>query len=190
MLVAQAKRSAELFTGSDIPDSRIAQICSALSRDMENIVLVGMPSSGKSSLGRLLAERLGRPLYESDVWVEEAAAMPISHIFESQGEEVFRRLETRALEDLGKLSGAVISTGGGCVTRPENYPLLHQNGRILWLRRSTDKLEKTGRPISLSTDLDELYRRREPLYRAFADLEISNDGSLEEALERALEVLR
>ena len=190
MLVAQAKRSSELFTGRSIPDSEIGRIEKVLSGQMKNIVLVGMPSSGKSTLAAALGEKLGRTVYEADALIEREAGMDIPSIFAQYGEGHFRALETEILGRLGKLSGAVISTGGGCVTREENYDLLHQNGTILWLQRGTEKLDKTGRPISLKSDLNELYRKREPMYRRFADAAVDNNGSVEATLAQILEVLQ
>ena len=190
MLVAQAKRSSELFTGSTIPDSEIGRIEKVLSGQMKNIVLVGMPSSGKSTLAAALGERLGRTVYEADALIGQEAGMDIPAIFAQYGEGHFRALETEILGRLGKLSGAVISTGGGCVTREENYDLLHQNGIIVWLQRSTEKLDKTGRPLSLKNDLNEMYQKREPMYRRFADAAVDNNGSVEATLEQILEVLQ
>ena len=190
MLVAQAKRSSELFTGRSIPDSEIGRIEKLLSGQMKNIVLVGMPSSGKSTLAATLGETLGRPVYEADALIEQEAGMDIPAIFAQYGEGHFRALETEVLSRLGKLSGAVISTGGGCVTREENYDLLHQNGTILWLQRGTEKLDKTGRPLSLKNDLNEMYQKREPMYRRFADAAVDNNGSVEAALAQILEVLQ
>lgn len=190
MLVAQAKRSSELFTGSSIPDSEIGRIEKVLSGQMKNIVLVGMPSSGKSTLAAALGERLGRPVYEADALIEQEADMDIPAIFARYGEGHFRALETEILSRLGKLSGAVISTGGGCVTREENYDLLHQNGTIVWLQRGTEKLDKTGRPLSLKNDLNEMYQKREPMYRRFADAAVDNNGSVEATLAQILEVLQ
>lgn len=190
MLVAQAKRSSELFTGSSIPDSEIGRIEKVLSGQMKNIVLVGMPSSGKSTLAAALGEKLGRPVYEADALIEQEADMDIPAIFARYGEGHFRALETEILSRLGKLSGAVISTGGGCVTREENYDLLHQNGTIVWLQRGTEKLDKTGRPLSLKNDLNEMYQKREPMYRRFADAAVDNNGSVEATLAQILEVLQ
>lgn len=189
MLVAQAKRSSELFTGAEIPDGEIDRIEGVLSRQMQNIVLIGMPGCGKSSVARLLGERLGRPVYEADAEVEKAQGRSIPEIFAAGGEEAFRTLETQTLRELGKLSGAVISTGGGCVTREENYPLLHQNGRLVWLRRDTALLPKEGRPLSLKNDLREMYRQRKDKYARFADVSVDNDGTLSETVEKILEVL-
>ena len=190
MLVAQAKRSSELFTGRTIPDSEIGRIEKVLSGQMKNIVLVGMPSSGKSTLAAALGRKLGRPVYEADALIEQEAGMDIPAIFAQYGEGHFRALETEILSRLGKLSGAVISTGGGCVTREENYDLLHQNGTIVWLQRGTEKLDKTGRPLSLKNDLNEMYQKREPMYRRFADAAVDNNGSVEATLAQILEVLQ
>ena len=178
MLVAQARRSCELFTGQSIEDEAVQRITAALQKKMQNIILIGMPGCGKTTLAKRLAERLNRPLYEAD---EEIVAR--------EGEDGFRKRETEVLRELGKLSGAVISTGGGCVTREENYPLLHQNGMMIWLKRDLAVLPKDGRPISLQSDLTELYAKREPLYRRFADAIVENDGGVDETLERILEVV-
>ena len=189
MLVGQAKRSCELFTGRQIPDSEIDRIEALLSREMQNVILIGMPGCGKSTIGAALAEKLGRPLLEADAEIEKAAGCSIPEIFAAGGEAAFRKIETTVLAELGKQSGAVISTGGGCVTREENYALLHQNGRIFWLQRELDRLPKEGRPLSLKNDLREMYAKREPLYRRFADHVIDNNGSIEETLAAILEVL-
>lgn len=190
MLVAQAKRSSEIFTGSSIPDSEIERIEKVLSTQMQNIILIGMPSSGKSTIAAALGEKLGRPVYEADALIEEEAGMDIPAIFAAHGEEYFRKLETQVLRKLGAMSGAIISTGGGSVTREENYAPLHQNGRMIWLLRDTDKLDKTGRPVSLRSDLNELYTRRQPMYARFADAKADNNGTVEETLEQIMEALK
>ena len=190
MLVAQAKRSSEIFTGSSIPDSETERIEKLLSAQMQNIILIGMPSSGKSTIAAALGKKLGRPVYEADALIEEEAGMDIPAIFAAHGEDYFRKLETQVLKKLGALSGAVISTGGGSVTREENYAPLHQNGRIIWLLRDTDKLDKTGRPVSLRSDLNELYARREPMYARFADLKADNNGNIEDTLVQIMEALK
>ena len=190
MLVAQAKRSSEIFLGNTLPDGEIPRITALLSASMQNIILVGMPGCGKSTVGALLAEKLNRPLLEADAELVKTAGMPIQVIFENEGEAGFRRRETGTLSELGKRSGAVISTGGGCVTRSENYPLLHQNGTIVWLRRDLDKLAREGRPLSLNADLSAMYAVREPLYARFADFTVENTGTPAETVDAILEVLR
>lgn len=169
MLVAQAKRSSEIFTGKTLPDDEIDRVERALADAMQNIVLIGMPGCGKSTVAALLGQRLGRPVYEADELIAQKAGMSISEIFATHGEAYFRDLETQVLAELGKLSGAVISTGGGCVLHRRNYPLLHQNGRIVWLQRDIDKLARDGRPLSQGADLAAMYRERAPLYASFAD---------------------
>ena len=189
MLVAQAQRAAELFTGTDIPESVIPKITASLRREMENVVLVGMPGSGKTTIAMALAEKLGRPVPDVDAAVVETAGCSIPTVFEREGEGGFRRRETAAIADLGKRSGVVIATGGGSVLRPENYDLLHQNGTIFWLQRDWRKLPTDGRPISQTRDLSELLHERTPAYTRFADHIIDNNGTVEETLRQILEVL-
>lgn len=189
MLVAQAVRSSEQFTGCTIPDARIAEITRTLSRAMQNIVLIGMPGCGKSTVGRLLAARLGRELLDADAAVEAAAGCTIPEIFRAGGEAAFRAQETAALRSLGARSGCVIATGGGCVTRAENYPLLHQNSVIVWLRRDAARLPTGGRPLSQSADLPAMYAARAPLYERFSDCAADNNGAPEQTVENILEVL-
>lgn len=190
MLVAQAKRSSEIFLGHALPDGEIARITRQLARQMQNVILIGMPGSGKSTVGRLLAEKLGRPLLEADKELEKAAGMSIPVIFANESEAGFRRRETRILSELGKQSGTVISTGGGCVTREENYPLLHQNGVIVWITRDLNSLAREGRPLSLNADLSAMYAVRAPLYERFADFTVENDGNAEDTVNSILEVLQ
>ena len=182
MLVAQAKESAEYFTGKAISDDVIARIYQTLSLQMQNIILIGMPGCGKSTIAALLAEKLGRRAVDADGRIVELAGKPIPRIFAEDSEEEFRRWETLALDELGKGSGAVIATGGGCVTRDRNYPLLHQNGVILWLKRPLELLPTDGRPLSQTSKLEDMYRTREPLYKAFADHYIDNSGTPEQTL--------
>lgn len=182
MLVAQAKESAEWFSGETIPDSRIVQIHAALRAQMENIILVGMPGCGKTTIGRLLARETGKQFVDADEALEARVGRKITDIIPTDGEAAFRCLETETLAELGKQSGFVIATGGGCVTQERNYPLLHQNGTILWLTRALDKLPIEGRPLSQTGKLQQMLATRQPMYRRFADAVIENDGTVEETL--------
>lgn len=182
MLVAQAKESAEWFTGSAIDQDKIPEIHACLRRQMENIVLIGMPGCGKSTIGRLLAQHTGKKFVDADDALEARLGRKITDIIPQDGENAFRRMESDTLSELGKQSGLVIATGGGCVTRERNYPLLHQNGTILWLNRQLHKLPTEGRPLSQPGKLQEMFAQRQSLYRQFADAEISNDGPVEETL--------
>ena len=189
MLVAQAKEASEYFTGKKLSDDMIARIHHKLSRQMKNIVLIGMPGCGKSTIGNLLARKLGRKFVDADEEIIQLAGKSIPEIFAQDGEEIFREWETMALEHLGKQSGLVIATGGGCVTRQGNYPALHQNGSIVWLERDLSLLPTDGRPLSQSNRLEEMYAVRKPLYEAFADVRVANTGSPENTVTEILSKL-
>lgn len=189
MLVAQAKRAAELFTGKAIDDGKIEEITRALVRQMGNIVLIGMPGCGKSSVGRSLARRLGREFFDADRLVASEAGMSIPEIFEKEGEAGFRRRETAALSELCKRSGCVISAGGGCVTRPENLPVIRQNGSAVWIKRELDKLPSRGRPLSQAHGVQKLYEQRKALYEKFADVSVENSAGIDDCAERIMEAL-
>lgn len=184
MLVAQAKRAAELFTGETIPDSRLEDVIAGLTAQVRNVVLIGMPGCGKTTVGRALARRMGRELVDLDEEIVRRAGRPIPDIFAQEGEDAFRALETQVVREVGRRTGLVISTGGGVVTRPENRDPLRQNGVIVHLTRPLKLLPVAGRPVSQSTDRETLWRRRAPLYAAFADVTADNGGSLEQTLEQ------
>lgn len=186
MLVAQAKESAEWFGGKKISDAKIAEIHAVLRRQMENIVLIGMPGCGKSTIGQLIANALGKVFVDADTEIVKQADKSIPEIFGESGEEGFRKWETKVLAQLGKESGLVIATGGGCVTRPENYPLLHQNGRIIWIQRDIHILPTDGRPLSQKNKLETMYAVRKPLYEAFADIQVVNDKTPDQVAEQIL----
>lgn len=189
MLVAQAKASAGQFTGTEIPDSRVEEIFRELSAETGNIVLVGMPGSGKSAVGRAVAEALGRPFLDADREIVRAAGMEIPEIFATQGEGAFRDLESRVLAELGKKSGCIIATGGGSVLREENYDSLHQNGTIFWIQRNLNVLPRDGRPLSRNANLAAMYEARKPRYERFADHAVNNDGPLADTVRQILDVL-
>ncbi len=181
MLVAQAKRAAELFTGAAIPDHRLESVIAALTAQVQNVVLIGMPGCGKSAVGRTLARRLGKPFVDLDHLAADRAGKSIPEMFAQEGEDAFRSLESELVREAGAQTGCVLSTGGGVVTREENYLPLHQNGVIVHIRRDIRLLPTAGRPVSQSTDLHALWQRREPLYHAFADLTVDNDSTIEGA---------
>ena len=184
MLVAQAKRAAELFTGQNIGDSRTEAVLHGLRRQLTSIVLIGMPGCGKTTVGRALAGKLGRTFVDLDEEIVRRAGTSIPEIFAREGEAGFRERESALVREFGERTGLVVSTGGGVVTRRENYIPLKQNGLLLHLRRDPAALPTDGRPLSQATAPEELWRRRAPLYAAFADGEIDNNGTLAGTLEQ------
>ena len=188
MLVAQAKRAEERFQRRAIADSENGRITRQMAAGMENIALIGMPGVGKSSCGRALAEKTGRQLVDLDEEVSRAAGCGIPAYFAAHGEAAFRQLETKVLAEWGKKSGLILATGGGVVTRPENYALLHQNSRIFLLRRDISGLSSAGRPVSQAKGIEAIAREREPLYLSWAD-HIIDCVSPEKNASRILEVL-
>ena len=186
MLVAQAKESAEWFTGTTISNDKIPYIHNVLQKQMENIVLIGMPGCGKSTIGKLLSEKLNKSFVDADAQIIAAAGKSIPEIFHDEGEAGFRTWETKVLSDLGKKSGHVIATGGGCVTRIENYAHLHQNGRIYWIQRDVDVLPTDGRPLSQKDKLVQMYAIRKPMYESFADKVYINDDTISSIVENIL----
>ena len=180
MLVAQAKRAEELFTGQSIPDSENERILSQLRREMTNLVLIGMPGSGKTTVGEALARLTGREAIDLDARIEEAAGRSIPEIFAREGESGFRAREAAAAAEAGKRTGVILLTGGGIVKTAANYAALHQNGRIYQLVRDLSLLPTEGRPLSQGADLGAMWRERAPLYRRFRDAEIDNNGAVED----------
>ncbi len=189
MLVAQAKAAAERFTGHPIADEAVYSIKADMERNTRNIMLIGMPGSGKSTVGAALAKRLGRKLVDVDALIVEKAGCTIPEIFAKDGEEGFRRIEHEALCEVSRESGLVIATGGGVVTRKENYDPMHQNSMVFWLLRDIEKLPKDGRPLSQKNPLAEMFKVREPMYRTAADSIADNNGSLEDTVRQILEAM-
>lgn len=183
MLVWQAAAAEEFFFDKKIPDELSEKILSELRRDFTNLVLIGMPGCGKSTVGRHLARLSGREVLELDAMIEERAGCSIPEIFAAQGEAGFRALEHTIIEQAGKLSGKIIVTGGGAVTREENYAPLHQNGRIYQIVRPVDQLPREGRPLSLKADLSEMEKTRAPMYQRFRDVSINNLSTAKDCAE-------
>lgn len=177
MLVSQAVRSSELFQGTTIDDALAREVEAEIVAKTTNIVLIGMPGVGKTTTGRALARVLGRPFVDLDGAFEVEMNESAAEFIERAGEEAFRQLETQVAERYCAQSGMVIACGGGIVTREENYPLLHQNSRIVMLERPLDELPLAGRPISGSRGLERLAYERMPLYLGWSDLKIRCSGT-------------
>ena len=187
MLVAQAVRAHEFFFDTNVDDRVIEDLTARLTRTATNLVLIGMPGSGKSSVAKLLSEKTGREVVELDRAIEEAAGKPIPAIFAEDGEDVFRDLESSCIAAAGARNGVILSLGGGAVTRERNYLPLHQNGRIYCLKRDLSLLAMDGRPLSKDLDtLRTMEQERAPMYERFADVTVVNDGTLEDAADAIL----
>ena len=189
MLVAQAVKGAEIFTGEKFDKDTTEKIISKIALSTQNIILIGMPSSGKSSVGDILASKLERPFFDADEEFEKMHGITPATAITSLGEDKFRLMEQEVISSLGKMSGAVIATGGGAVTRKENYPSLHQNGIIIFIERDIDKLSTEGRPLSKAGALQELYERRKDAYFGFADIVTDNNDSLEITVDKIISEL-
>lgn len=168
MLVAQAKKACEFFLDTKIDDSEIDYIEERIAVSSQNIVLVGMPGCGKTTVGKRVAELLGRDFVDLDEEIEKFAGEKIPVLFEKYGETGFRVIEQQVVTEIGKKSWLVIATGGGVVTRKENYYPLYQNGQIVFLQRDIKDLCCEGRPLSQKGKLEEMYERRYPMYKSFS----------------------
>ncbi|PWM51120.1 MAG: shikimate kinase [Clostridiales bacterium] len=189
MLVGQAVRACEIWTGESIPLEVWDKTAAWLYKKQQNVVLIGMPGSGKSTQAKLLAEKLCRKCVEIDDLFKPAFGRTPAEIIPIEGEARFRELEHELVTEVGKKSGIVISTGGGVVTRAENYFPLKQNGIIIALERDITGLATEGRPISQSKDLSELFKERKPLYDKFSDFKIMLAGEKAASLKMLLDVL-
>ncbi len=184
MLVAQAKAAEEHFFEISIPDGQTQQILAQLRQDTTNLVLIGMPGSGKTTVGSALAALTGREALDMDQLIAEKAGCSIPELFAREGEEAFRALEREVAAACGKCSGKILLTGGGVVKDRRNYAALHQNGRIYQLLRPLDLLPTDGRPLSQGADLAAMWREREPLYTAFRDAAIENTGTVQDTAQQ------
>lgn len=155
----------------------------------KNIVLIGMPGCGKSTVGKFLARAVNRPLADIDILIEERAGKSITRIFAEDGEEEFRRLETRVLGEECAKSGIVIAAGGGIVTRSENLDLLRQNSVVVYLKRDLKELAVNGRPLSGSVGIDTLAKQRLHLYEKWSDYKVQAENSPQETAMRVLQAI-
>ena len=152
-----------------------------------NIVLSGFMGSGKTTVGRRLAAALDMQFVDMDLYIEKKTGMTVKEIFAEYGELHFRALETETVKELAQSNHFVIATGGGCVTRPENEPLLRQNAAVIWLQRALDRLPVAGRPVSRRTTPEALYAQRAAAYARFSDGTADNNGMPDETVRQILE---
>ena len=189
MLVAQAIRASELFLNTRYPSYMTNVIYDGIRAEKENVVLIGMPSSGKSTVGRLLAEKLGEEFIDTDELITEKIKMPIKDFFALHGEEKFREVEAEVIREIAGRGGLVIATGGGAILRRENITSLRYNGNILFIDRPLNLLIPTdSRPLSSDRmALENLYMTRYPIYNEVCDSRIEAIGTPIEIAENILE---
>ncbi len=184
MLVYQAKKAHEIFFDTNIDNEICNEIEKSIRLQMSNIVLIGMAGCGKSIIGETLSQMLKKDLFDTDEMIANVENKSIPQIFEEDGEKHFRTCENVAVNLAGKQTNSIIATGGGVITRPENYMPLKQNGIIVFINRDADLLVTEGRPLSQKYGVKELYEKRLPLYRQFADIEVDGNGTVEEVANR------
>ena len=189
MLVAQAARAFELFTGDSAEDGICEKIIREIENQTKNIILIGMPGCGKTTVGKLIAKKLDRPFFDADGVFTQTYEKTPRDVIITDGEDAFREMEHKIAAELGKKSGAVISCGGGVVTRDYNYDVLHQNGTLVFLERALDKLSTKGRPISAANGVEALYNSRIDAYIRFADLRVSSTEIPEKTAELIIKKL-
>ena len=192
MLVAQAARAAELFTGDCNMMQKTEKAYCSILKNKQNIVLVGMPGSGKSTLGRMLAKKTGKAFYDSDSEIEKQTGMCIPDYFSKYGEDGFRAIETDVIKRLSLLGGIVIATGGGAVIRSENIDSLAKNGIIVYLDRQISDIKITSnRPLTRSVDdLKKKYYERHEMYEKSADITVMVKGSEKSTLSTLINALK
>jgi len=190
MLVAQAEMASRLFTGEHDHLDVITKITDEIYKKSKNIALIGMPGCGKTTVGKSLAKKTGRPFSDIDTLIEIKAGKSIPEIFAETGENTFRQLETQALKEESKKSGIVTATGGGIVTRPENLDLLRQNSFIIYLKRDITDLKTDGRPLSQGVGVETLANQRLPLYEAWSDHIIDAQADPDMTADKVLEAIQ
>ena len=188
MLVAQGVRASEIFFDTVYPDGRVDEIYESILGDKESVVLVGMPSSGKTTVGGIISERTGKPFIDTDALVTERIGMPIGEYFNLYGETQFRAREREVISDICSLGGAIIATGGGAVLSEENIRNLKRNGKIYFLDRPLERLLPTSdRPLASSKeDIEKRYIERYEIYKTAADVHIIADADAQAVAERIM----
>ena len=178
MLVSQAVHAVELFLNEEFSENKIEEIYNKILKEKENIVLIGMPSSGKTTVGKALADSLNRQLIDLDDEIERHIGSTIAEFFKTHTEKDFRDIETQITKETAKKTGIVIATGGGCILREENVRALRSNGRIYFLDRNIDNLTPTDtRPLATKKEaIQKLYEARYQIYLNTSDIKI--DGNL------------
>lgn len=189
MLVAQAVRASEIFLGKQYSSGTVDEIYNKIKGEKENIVLIGMPASGKSTVGKIIAKKTGRTLVDTDELIVKKTGMEIAEIFSRFGEEKFREIESEIIAEISDSSSLIIATGGGAVLRSENVHSLKKNGRLCFIDRPLENLVPTdSRPLSSSREaIEKRYEERYGIYSSVCDLKIDADCEAVAVAEKILE---
>ena len=191
MLVAQAKFARDLFFGNKIDNSIIEKIIKEIENDKLNIVLIGMPGCGKSTIGKELANSLNKTFVDIDSEIIQKAGKTIPEIFKEEGEKAFRDIEEECILEISKKQGLVIATGGGAILRENNVTALKGNGLVIFLDRDADKLASDGRPLSSSKEaIQNLYNNRIELYKKAAKYIVDDNGTINEVVDTILDLIK
>ncbi len=184
MLVAQASRAGEAFTGEQGSKERILQVTQTMSQSQKNVVLIGMPGCGKSTVGKCVAQKLKMPLVDIDAEIVKKAGKSIPDIFKDEGEEAFRLMESEVIASISTKTGQVIACGGGAVLRKDNRRHLRMNATVFYLKRALSSLATKGRPLSTDAKaLEAMYQKRDPLYQLCADVVVDNNQEMQHSVE-------
>lgn len=186
MLIAQAKYTFEIFENMSFDDSIIDEIKKEMLKDRCNIVLIGMPSAGKTTIGKMLEEKLGKEFFDLDDMIIAKAGKSIPEIFQESGEAGFRAIETEVAIEASKMNNKIIATGGGVVKHKVNMDFLRLNGITIFIDRDIDKLISSdpNRPLSSSKQaLQQMYKERYPLYQKYAAYIAVNNANIEETVD-------
>lgn len=189
MLVEQARVSKDIWFSEKSSTQDTERVLKTLLKSQQNIVLVGMPACGKSTIGKNIARQLGLEFFDADIELENYAGRKPADIISSDGEEKFRAIESEVIANLAAKRGVVIATGGGAVLKEENRTALMRTGVVFYINRDVSKLSTFGRPISQSTSLEELFAKRRPLYEEIADYELINNDAFADTANKIVEIM-
>ena len=190
MLVAQGMYSEYLWGEADNFKEKILPTYRDILFEESNIVLIGMPSAGKTTIGKAISEKLGREFYDTDEMISARYKITPEKIIEEKGEPYFREIEKEVVKELDGVKGSVISTGGGTVLSEKNVRVLRSDGVVVFLERDEEKLTENNRPLSKNGAISRLLRERTPIYENICDIKIRNDGSIEETAESVLSAVK